>query len=147
MLEAGGKKTAFAGVLDTPPNSSFEMLHPAQYLKHAVVPSLRLPDVHSLLDAEYEPYDVGVMGELDVEMMAKLFGGVEVAEALSPAWDGGVYYAAQRRSATAAEKRRRVAGRALLLAVEERGGGAGVCAGVRGGAGAEVLGAERAEGR
>jgi hypothetical protein len=102
--EAGGRKMEFAGVLDQPPSSSFEILHPAAYLAHAVVPSLRLPDVHAILDAEYEPYDLGVMGELDVEIMASLFGGQEVAEALAPAWAGGVYYAAQRKSATAEEK-------------------------------------------
>jgi hypothetical protein len=66
---------------------------------------LRLPNVHPLLDAEYEPYDLGVMGELDVEMMASLFGGPELGKAMAPAWDGGVYYAAQRRSATVAEKK------------------------------------------
>jgi hypothetical protein len=100
----GGKKLAFAGVLDHPPNSSFEVMHPDAYLAHVPVPVLRMPDVHGLLDAEYEPYDVGVMGELDVQIMASLFGGPEIAKALSPEWDGGVYYAAQRRAATAAEK-------------------------------------------
>ncbi len=44
----------------------------------------------------YAPYDVGVMGELDVRIMAELFGGREMAEALTPAWEGGIYYAAQR---------------------------------------------------
>jgi hypothetical protein len=104
LAAAGGKKEEFAGVLDAPPSSSYEILHPGAYLAHTPVPTLRLPDVHAILDAEYEPYDLGVMGELDVEMMATLFGGEEVAKALSPAWNGGVYYAAQRRSATAAEK-------------------------------------------
>ena len=61
--------------------------------------------MHALLDAEYEPYDVGVMGELDVEIMSSLFGGPEVATALAPAWNGGVYYAAQRRSASPAERK------------------------------------------
>jgi hypothetical protein len=103
-LQPGGKQLAFAGVLDRPPNSSFEVMHPNAYLAHVPVPILRMPDVHGLLDAEYEPYDVGVMGELDVEMMASLFGGPEIATALTPQWDGGVYYAAQRRDATSAEK-------------------------------------------
>src|SRR6202042_2156000 len=69
------------------------------------VPVLRLPDIHPLLDAEYTPYDLGVMGELDVRILAELFGGRELATALAPEWNGGVYYAAQRKSAvTAAEK-------------------------------------------
>ena len=46
----------------------------------------------------------GVMGELDVRIIAELFGGQQIAAALSPAWKGGIYYAAQRKSATAAQK-------------------------------------------
>jgi len=103
-IQPAGKQVAFSGVLDHPPGSSFEVMHPQAYLKHVPVPVLRMPDVHALLDAEYEPYDLGVMGELDVEIMSSLFGGPEIAKALAPEWNGGVYYAGQRRSATAAEK-------------------------------------------
>ncbi len=100
VLSKSGKQAAFADVLARPPSSSYEIMNPSAYLAHAPVPNLRLPDVHPLLDAEYAPYDVGVMGALDVRIMAELFGGREMAEALTPAWEGGVYYAAQRRSAT-----------------------------------------------
>ncbi len=104
LLAKGGKAAAFAGALENPPSSSFEVMHPEAYLRHTPVPSVRLPDVHAMLDREYEPYDIGVMGELDVEIMASLFGGAEMGKALAPAWDGGAYYAGQRRSASAAEK-------------------------------------------
>ncbi len=105
VLVKAGKEAAFAGVLANPPSSSFEIMHPAAYMAHAPVPVVRLPDIHPLLDPEYTPYDVGVMGELDVRILIELFGGQEMADALSPAWNGGVYYAAQRKSAiTAAEK-------------------------------------------
>jgi hypothetical protein len=100
-----GAQRAFAGVLDAPPSSSYEIMTPEVYRKHEPVALMRLPDIHPLLkEAGYEPYDVGVMGELDVRMTAELFGGRPLAEALAPAWDGGVYYAAQRSKATAAEK-------------------------------------------
>jgi hypothetical protein len=80
-------------------------MHPEAYMAHAPVPVVHLPDIHPLLDAEYTPYDIGVMGELDVRMLIELFGGREMADALSPAWNGGMYYAAQRKSAvTPAEK-------------------------------------------
>jgi hypothetical protein len=105
VLVKAGKEAAFAGVLANPPSSSFEIMHPAAYMAHAPVPVVRLPDIHPLLDPEYTPYDVGVMGELDVRILIELFGGQEMAEALAPAWNGGVYFAAQRKSAvTAAEK-------------------------------------------
>jgi len=104
LLIKGGKSVAFAGALASPPNSSFEIMHPDAYLAHAPIPMLRLPNVHTLLDADYDPYDLGVMGELDVEIMASLFGGEDLGTAIAPQWDGGVYYAAQRRAATVAEK-------------------------------------------
>src|ERR1700722_17707233 len=105
ILVKGGRQAAFAGVLANPPSSSFEIMHPEAYMVHAPVPVLRLPDIHPLLDAEYTPYDIGVMGELDVRILIELFGGREMADALAPAWNGGMYYAAQRKSAvTPAEK-------------------------------------------
>ena len=104
LLLKGGKAAAFAGVLARPPGSSFEVMHPDAYLRHAPVPQVRLPDVHAELDTDWEPYDIGVMGELDVEIMGSLFGGKEIGKKLAPQWDGGAYYAAQRRSATAEEK-------------------------------------------
>jgi len=105
ILVKAGKEAAFAGVLANPPSSSFEIMHPEAYIKHAPVPVLHLPDIHPLLDAEYTPYDIGVMGELDVRILIELFGGREMAVALAPEWNGGLYYAAQRKSAvTPAEK-------------------------------------------
>jgi len=105
VLVQNGTAGAFADVLASPPSSSFEILTPAAYLGHAPVPAMKLPDIHPLLkEAGYEPYDVGVMGELDVRMTAELFGGRPLAEALAPAWAGGIYYAAQRKDASEAEK-------------------------------------------
>ena len=104
-LIQGGTQRAFTGMLENPPTSSHEILHPVAYLAHEAQPVMLLPDIHpTLKTAGYEPYDVGVMGELDVRMTAELFGGKPLAEALAPAWDGGVYYAAQRTSASEAEK-------------------------------------------
>jgi len=104
VLVKAGVDAGFAGVLQNPPASSTEIMHPDAYLAHTPVPVLRLPDIHPLIDAEYAPYDVGVMGELDVKILAELFGGQQMAGALSPEWAGGVYYAAQRKNATPVEK-------------------------------------------
>ncbi len=105
VLVKNGTESAFAGVLDSPPSTTYEILTPTAYLHNQTIHNLTLPDIHPLLkDAGYEPYDVGVMGELDVRMTAELFGGRPLAEALAPEWNGGIYYAAQRRNATPAEK-------------------------------------------
>ena len=140
VLVKGGREAAFAGTLTRPPSSSFEIMNPDAYMEQRPVPVLRLPDIHPLLDAEYTPYDVGIMGELDVRILTELFGGQEMATALTPAWNGGLYYAAQRKSAvTAAEKESTAStGTDVLLAVEERGFRAIVYAGVFGAVGEEV---------
>lgn len=104
VLVHAGVDAAFAGTLDRPPTSSHEILHPDDYLARTPVPVLAMPDVHPLLDKQWMPYDVGVMGELDVRMTAELFGGPQIAGPLAEAWDGGIYYAAQKKSATAAER-------------------------------------------
>ena len=114
ILVKAGKDAAFAGVLANPPSSSFEIMNPEAYMAHTPVPVLRMPDIHPLLDAEYNPYDIGVMGELDVRMLTELFGGREISAALAPAWDGGLYYAAQRKSAVTAAERESTASISLL---------------------------------
>jgi hypothetical protein len=114
VLVRHGKDAAFGDVLKNPPGSSFEIMTPGAYMAHAPVPLLRMPDIHPLIDAEYAPYDVGVMGEFDVKVLTELFGGEQIAAALAPAWNGGIYYAAQRRSAVTEEAKESTASIALL---------------------------------
>ncbi len=104
LLQKGGIDFAFAGALDRPPASTHEIIHPADYIAKTPVPVLTMPNIHMLLDKDWEPYDVGVMGELDVKIIAELFGGDQIAAPLAVEWNGGIYYAAQRKAATAAEK-------------------------------------------
>ena len=66
---------AYGAVLDHPPASSYEIMNPHAYEQQAKVPLLNMPDIHPIIDAEYSPYDIGVMGELDVRILAELFGG------------------------------------------------------------------------
>ncbi len=111
---AKGRQAAFAGMLDHPPSSTYEIMNPAAYLTHAPVPLLRMPDLHSLIDSQYRPYDIGVMGEFDVQVMAELFGGQAAAAALAPAWRGGIYYTAQSKEATTSSAKDTTASLALL---------------------------------
>jgi hypothetical protein len=100
-----GQAAAFAGTLDRPPTSSWEIINPREYEQgHAPAVPL-LPDIHPLVDATYRPYDIGQVGQLDVHILAALFGGDRAARDLTPAWDGGIYWAGQRLSAkTSAEQ-------------------------------------------
>ena len=90
---------AFAAVLDRPPATSYEIMNPHAYERQVKVPLLNMPDIHPVIDADYSPYDIGVMGALDVRILAETFSGKDMAAALTPAWDGGLYYAAQRKNA------------------------------------------------
>jgi hypothetical protein len=111
---AKGRQAAFAGMLDHPPSSTYEIMNPTAYLTHAPLPLLRMPDIHSLIDSQYQPYDIGVIGEFDVQVMTELFGGQAAADALAPAWRGGIYYTAQSREATTASAKDSTASLALL---------------------------------
>jgi hypothetical protein len=90
---------AYADVLDRPPDTSYEIMNPHAYEQAVKIPRLNMPDIHPVIDAQYNPYDIGVMGELDVRILAELFGGKDIAGSLTPAWNGGIYYAAQKKDA------------------------------------------------
>lgn len=95
-----GRTAAFAGALDHPPTSSWEIINPRDYEKRLAPPIPLMPDIHPLVDADYKPYDIGQVGELDVHILTELLGGDNAARDLTPAWNGGLYWAGQLRSAT-----------------------------------------------
>jgi hypothetical protein len=100
-----GRQAAFAGVLDRPPSSSWEVINPRAYEQSKQSPILVLPDIHPLLNKRYKAYDIGQVGQLDLRILAQIFGGEAAARELTPAWDGGIYWAGQLISAkTAAEQ-------------------------------------------
>ncbi|HZP07636.1 MAG TPA: hypothetical protein VFB43_22250 [Terracidiphilus sp.] len=94
-----GQAAAFAGALDRPPSSSWEIINPREYEKKHVAAVPLLPDIHPLVDKLYRPYDIGQVGQLDLHILAELFGGDSAATSLTPAWNGGLYWAGQLRSA------------------------------------------------
>lgn len=99
-----GRAAAFTGALDRPPTSTWEIMNPREYEQGHVPTVPYMPDIHPLVDATYRPYDIGQVGELDVHILANLFGGEAIARDLTPAWDGGIYWAGQRLNATPAEQ-------------------------------------------
>ena len=99
-----GQKAAFAGTLDHPPTSSWEIINPREYEKQHPPAVPLLPDIHPLVDKLYKPYDIGQVGQLDLHILAELFGGDSAASDLTPAWNGGLYWAGQLRSAQSASE-------------------------------------------
>ena len=99
-----GQSAAFAGALDRPPTSSWEIINPRVYERRQIPAVPLLPNIHPLTDPLYEPYDIGQMGQLDVHILTELFGGDNAARDLTPAWDGGLYWAGQLHSARTPEE-------------------------------------------
>jgi hypothetical protein len=99
-----GQSAAFTGTLDRPPSSTWEIINPREYEKGHVPTVPLLPDIHPIVDKIYRPYDIGQVGQLDLHILAGLFGGEDAARDLTPAWDGGIYWAGQRLAATPAEQ-------------------------------------------
>jgi hypothetical protein len=99
VLKDRGTNAAFAGVLQRPPDSSWEIMNPLAYEHKLHAPLLAIPDLHPLLDPDWAPYDVGVMGALDVRILGAALADAGAGADAALAWDGGVYYAAQARSA------------------------------------------------
>ncbi len=102
LLASGGKKLAYTGVLERMPATSREILEPQEYLAGHRVPPLLLPDV-GFLKKDFDAFDAGAMGELDVSILLKQYANAKVAGRLSPEWRGGSYYAAGRKGAKPAD--------------------------------------------
>jgi len=99
-----GQAAAFPGTLDRPPTSTWEIMNPREY-EHRGTPAVPLlPNIHPLLDKIYKPYDIGQVGQLDLHILAGIYGGEQTAQDLTPAWSGGIYWAGQRLDATPAEQ-------------------------------------------
>ena len=98
LLIAGGKQLAYTGVLGRMPQTTREIMEPKEYLAEHRVPPLLLPDLN-FLKKDYEPYDAGAVGQLDVSLLLRIYADEKIDKHLSPEWRGGAYYAAGRRGA------------------------------------------------
>src|SRR5215471_15170504 len=102
LLIRGGKQLAFTKVFERMPRTSREILQPEEYLAGHVIPPLLLPDF-SFLKNNFEAFDAGAVGQLDVDILLKQYSEDAVADRLSPEWRGGSYYAAGRKGAKPAD--------------------------------------------
>ena len=98
LLVAGGKQLAYTGVLSRMPQTTREIMEPKEYLAGRRVPALLLPDL-GFLKKDYEPYDAGAVGQLDVSILLRIYADEELDKRLSTEWRGGAYYAAGRKGA------------------------------------------------
>lgn len=103
LLVSGGKQLAYKGVLERMPQTTREIMEPQEYLAGRRVPPLLLPNL-DFLKKDYEPFDAGAVGELDVNILLRIYADKAVADRLTPEWRGGAYYAAGRKGVKPPDK-------------------------------------------
>src|SRR5271166_5945151 len=103
LLHKGGKKMAFAGAFARPPRNSHEVLQPETYIQGEKLAPVRIPDMQEVLSNQYDVYDSGGIGELDVKALLKQFGERKIADDVSSAWQGGAYVTFRRKDKVVAD--------------------------------------------
>ncbi len=92
LLRAGGKEFAYAGAFKDPPKTTREIMQPRTYLEHEKLEPIKLIDMDRDFRA-YDPFDIGAIGEFDVNVLIEQYAGLKEAEAMYPEWRGGYYFA------------------------------------------------------
>lgn len=98
LLHKGGKDMAFAGVFARPPKNSHEVLRPETYINGEKLPRIALPDLKQVVGDQFDVYDSGGIGELDVRALLKQYGERKSADDISSAWQGGAYMTYLRKA-------------------------------------------------
>src|SRR5207245_4638815 len=89
-----GKEKAFAGLFENPPKSTRQIMEPKTYISGERLEPMPLPDFKETFK-NYDRFDVGSVGELDVAVLLDQYAGPDASHALYPHWRGGYYYAAR----------------------------------------------------
>jgi hypothetical protein len=92
LLHAGGKELAYAGAFKDPPKTTREIMEPKTYLAHEKLEPMRMIDMEKDFRG-YDPFDIGAMGEFDVDVLVEQYAGRDAAGAIYPEWRGGYYFA------------------------------------------------------
>lgn len=117
VLKRSGTRAAFAGVFANPPRDTHEIMQPDAYLAGTRTTAFALPNLMMALGSGYQSYDSGLIGELDVRIMAKQFGRDNDAYSVAPFWNGGAYLAVRKPSAAAKKDAELNAGDIALMYV------------------------------
>jgi hypothetical protein len=97
LLQAGGKELAYAGAFKDPPKTTREIMEPDTYLRHEKLEPVKLIDMDKDLKS-YDAFDIGAMGEFDVDILVEQYEGAKEAAAIYPEWRGGYYFAGKPKA-------------------------------------------------
>jgi hypothetical protein len=68
-------------------------MEPATYLADEPQPQLKVAPLDKILGADWSREDFSGLGEIDLRIILRQWGGNEIAAKLAPAWRGGYYMA------------------------------------------------------
>src|SRR5664279_1931731 len=74
LLQSGGKELAYAGAFKDPPKTTREIMEPQTYLAHEKLAPMKMLDMEKDFKG-YEPFDIGAMGEFDVDILVEQYAG------------------------------------------------------------------------
>jgi len=97
VMQKDGNQRAFAGVMRNPPHTTRQIMQPETYLSGEKVEPMRIPDFKRDFK-DYQKFDIGAMGEFDVDVLIEQYAGKPVAKRMYPDWRGGYYYAAKPKN-------------------------------------------------
>ena len=98
LEKAGGKKLGFAGAFQDPPATTREIMEPDTYLAHEKIEPVKRLDFKKDFE-KYDTFDIGAIGEFDVDVLVEQYAGQKEAEAIYPEWRGGYYFAGRGKGA------------------------------------------------
>jgi hypothetical protein len=97
LWEKNGKEKAFAAVLHNPPHTTRQIMQPDTYLAGETIPPMPVVDFARDF-RNYQKFDIGAMGEFDVDVLIEQYAGRKAADRMYPEWRGGYYYAAHAKA-------------------------------------------------
>ena len=97
LLQAGGKQLAYEGAFKDPPKTTREIMEPQTYLAHEKLEPLKMIDMDKDFKG-YDAFDIGAMGEFDVDVLIEQYAGRDEAGSMYPEWRGGYYYAGKPKT-------------------------------------------------
>jgi hypothetical protein len=101
VMQQAGKEKAFDGVLKNPPHTTRQIMQPETYLSGERIEPMPVPDFKRDFK-QYQKFDIGAMGEFDVDILIEQYAGKKRAKQMYPEWRGGYYYAAKQKLDAAA---------------------------------------------
>lgn len=97
VLLKRGKQAAFAGAFAHPPLDTREIMEPATYLADEPQPELKVVALEKVLGSDWQREDFSGLGEIDLRVIVRQWGGREIADKIAPGWRGGYYMALRRK--------------------------------------------------